>query len=42
MSLEQLKEEVKQYIVLKDEVDFLTQRQTEIKKRVIESLLEVS
>jgi hypothetical protein len=41
MSLEKLKEEVKQYIVLKDEVEFLNQRQTEIKKRVIESLLEI-
>lgn len=41
MSLEKFKEEVRQYILLKDEVEFLNQRQTEIKKRVVESLLEV-
>lgn len=40
MSLEQFKEQVRQYVVVKDEVKFLSDREYEIKQRVIESLKE--
>jgi len=41
MSLEQFKEQVRQYVVVKDEVKFLSDRENEIKQRVIDSLKEL-
>jgi hypothetical protein len=41
MSLEQFKEQVRQYVVVKDEVKFLSDRENEMKQRVIDSLKEL-
>jgi hypothetical protein len=41
MSVDQLKEQVRQYVVVKDEIKFLSDRESDLKKRVIESLQEI-